>query len=98
YFSRVWSSDLCSSDLDFKHKSLDGLGDDWPIGYNDVKPYYDKVDQLIGVFGSIENMPDEPDGIFLPPPKPRLLELYYKKAGNKRTEDRRVRKVSSYRG
>ena len=38
--------------LDFKRKSQDGLGDNWPIGYEDVKPYYDKVDKLIGVFGS----------------------------------------------
>jgi choline dehydrogenase-like flavoprotein len=65
---------------DFKHKSIDGLGDDWPIGYEDVSPYYDKVDKLIGVFGSIENMPNEPDGIFLPPPKPRLHELFIKDA------------------
>ncbi len=62
---------------DFKHKSADGLGEDWPIGYEDVKPYYDKVDKLIGVFGSKENLPNEPDGFFLPPPKPRLHELYY---------------------
>ena len=67
---------------DFKHKSIDGLGDDWPIGYQDVKPYYDKVDKLIGVFGSVENMPNEPDGIFLPPPKPRLLDLFFKQAGS----------------
>lgn len=67
---------------DFKHKSIDGLGDDWPIGYEDVKPYYDKVDRLIGVFGSVENIPNEPDGIFLPPPKPRLLELFFKQAGS----------------
>jgi choline dehydrogenase-like flavoprotein len=65
---------------DFKHKSIDGLGDDWPIGYDDIAPYYDKVDQLIGVFGSKENMPDHPDGIFLPPPKPRLHELFIKEA------------------
>ena len=65
---------------DFKHKSIDGLGDDWPISYDEVKPYYDKVDRLIGVFGSIENIPNEPDGIFLPPPKPRLHELFIKNA------------------
>jgi len=53
---------------DFKHKSVDGHGDDWPIGYDDVAPYYDKVDQLIGVFGSKENLPNDPDSIFLPPP------------------------------
>ncbi len=63
--------------LDFKRKSIDGLGDNWPIGYDDVKPYYDKVDKLIGIFGSRENIPNEPDGFFLPPPKPRLHELYY---------------------
>ena len=66
---------------DFKHKSVDGLGDDWPIGYDDVAPYYDKVDQLIGVFGSKENLPNDPDSIFLPPPKPRLHELFIKDAG-----------------
>lgn len=64
---------------DFKRKSIDGLGDDWPIGYDDVKPYYDKVDKLIGVFGTNEGLEDDPDGFFLPPPKPRLHELYVKK-------------------
>ncbi|MCO5723287.1 GMC family oxidoreductase [Robiginitalea marina] len=68
---------------DFKHKDVDGLGDNWPIGYEDVKPYYDKVDKLIGVFGSRENLPNEPDGFFLPPPKPRLHELYYIKGARK---------------
>ena len=66
---------------DFKRKSIDGLGDDWPIGYDDVKPYYDKIDQLLGVFGTNEGLPNDPDGIFLPPPKPRLHELFIKKAG-----------------
>ncbi|MFT3682587.1 MAG: GMC family oxidoreductase [Ferruginibacter sp.] len=64
---------------DFKRKSIDGLGDDWPIGYEDIKPYYDKIDELIGVFGSNEGLENDPDGIFLPPPKPRLHELMIKK-------------------
>lgn len=68
---------------DFKRSSIDGLGADWPIGYEDLKPYYDKVDKLIGVFGSKENMENEPDGFFLPPPKPRLHELYYIKGAKK---------------
>jgi choline dehydrogenase-like flavoprotein len=63
---------------DFKHKSVDGLGDDWPISYDDVAPYYDKVDKLIGVFGTREGIYNEPDGQFLPPPKPRLHELMMK--------------------
>ncbi|MES1219211.1 MAG: FAD-binding protein, partial [Bacteroidota bacterium] len=66
---------------DFKRRSIDGLGDDWPIGYDDVAPYYDKVDKLIGVFGSKEGIHNEPDGIFLAPPKPRLHELFIKEAG-----------------
>jgi choline dehydrogenase-like flavoprotein len=65
---------------DFKRRSIDGLGDDWPIGYEDVKPYYDRVDKLIGVFGTNEGLENDPDGIFLPPPKPRLHELFIKKA------------------
>ncbi|WP_247234935.1 GMC family oxidoreductase [Telluribacter sp. SYSU D00476] len=68
---------------DFRRKSIDGLGEDWPITYDDVKPYYDQVDKLVGVFGSIENMRNEPDGIFLPPPKPRLHELFIKNAAKK---------------
>jgi choline dehydrogenase-like flavoprotein len=68
---------------DFKGKSHDGLGEDWPIAYEDVAPYYDKVDELIGVFGSKEGITNEPDGKFLPPPKPRLHELMIKEAAKK---------------
>ncbi|WP_282134137.1 GMC family oxidoreductase [Seonamhaeicola maritimus] len=68
---------------DFKRGSIDGLGEDWPISYEDVNPYYDKIDKLIGVFGSKENLPNDPDGFFLPAPKPRLHELYYIKAARK---------------
>ena len=62
---------------DFKGKTRDGHGDDWPIGYDDVKPYYDKLDKMIGVFGTNEGLQNDPDGFFLPPPKPRLHELFY---------------------
>jgi choline dehydrogenase-like flavoprotein len=65
---------------DFKGKSHDGLGEDWPIGYEDVAPYYDKVDELIGIFGTKEGIHNEPDGKFLPPPKPRLHELIIKES------------------
>jgi choline dehydrogenase-like flavoprotein len=68
---------------DFRRKSLDGLGDDWPITYDDMKPYYDRVDQMIGIFGSNEGLHNDPDGIFLPPPKPRCYELLIKQAADK---------------
>jgi choline dehydrogenase-like flavoprotein len=68
---------------DFRRKSLDGLGQNWPITYDDVKPYYDRVDRLIGLFGSYENLPNEPNGIFQPPPRPRCYELVVKEAADR---------------
>ena len=68
---------------DFRRKSLDGLGDDWPITYDDVKPWYDEVDKLVGIFGSIENLPNEPDGIFHPPPAPRYHERLIKQTADR---------------
>ena len=67
---------------DFRRRSLDGLGDDWPITYDDLKPYYDQVDRFIGIFGTNEGLPNEPDGIFMPPPKPRCYELLVKQAAD----------------
>src|SRR5439155_11394809 len=64
-------------------KSIDGLGDDWPIGYDDGAPYYDTVDRFIGLYGSMEGLRNHPDGIFTPPPKPRCFELLVKKASDK---------------
>ena len=68
---------------DFRRKSLDGLGDDWPITYDDLKPYYDSIDRYIGLFGSNEGLPNDPDGIFQPPPKPRCYELLIKQASER---------------
>ncbi|PYQ41021.1 MAG: GMC family oxidoreductase [Acidobacteria bacterium] len=68
---------------DFKGRSRDGLGDDWPIGYDDMKPYYDKLDELVGLFGTNEGLENEPDGIFLPPPAPRAYERLVKNASDK---------------
>ena len=63
---------------DFQPK--DGITEKWPFGYDELKPYYDKVDRLIGLYGTVEGLENEPDGIFMPPPKPRLPELFIKKA------------------
>jgi choline dehydrogenase-like flavoprotein len=69
---------------DFRRKSIDGLGDDWPITYDELKPFYDKLDAFVGIFGSNHaretGLHNEPDGVFLPPPKPRAHELLIKKA------------------
>jgi choline dehydrogenase-like flavoprotein len=52
------------SDFDFKAKSHDGHGEDWPISYADIAPYYDKVDLYLGISGHPENLPHLPDGRF----------------------------------
>ena len=67
---------------DFKPRSRDGSGIDWPIDYKNLAPYYDKTEALIGVYGTnegLENTPDSSPGILLPPPKPRAYELLTKK-------------------
>jgi choline dehydrogenase-like flavoprotein len=64
---------------DFNPYSRTGLGVNWPITYDDLEPYYDKVERLIGVFGAtegIENSPDSAPGVLLPPPTMRLHELW----------------------
>jgi choline dehydrogenase-like flavoprotein len=65
---------------DFRRRSIDGLGDDWPITYDQIAPYYDRVDELVGIFGSVENLPNHPDGKFHTAPRPRCYELYVKQA------------------
>jgi choline dehydrogenase-like flavoprotein len=54
------------SDLDFKAASRDGYGDDWPISHADLAPYYDRVEEHIGVSAYAEGYPQLPDGKFLP--------------------------------
>lgn len=73
---------LRNGPYDFKPRSRDGLGFDWPIGYEDVEPYYSKVEMLIGVYGTnegLENTPDSPPGVLLPAPKGRAGELLTQK-------------------
>ncbi len=69
---------LRMGEYDFKPHSRDGLGFDWPMSYEDVVPYYDKTEALIGVYGSnegLENTPSSSPGVLLPPPAPRATEL-----------------------
>jgi choline dehydrogenase-like flavoprotein len=73
---------LRNGPYDFKPKSRDGLGFDWPISYQEVMPYYDKTEMLIGVYGTnegMENTPNSSPGVLLPAPKARLGELYAQK-------------------
>src|SRR5712692_885062 len=65
--TNVWGRvSLRLSDLDFKAASFDGYGEDWPLSYKDVAPYYDLVEGYAGVCGQAEGMEHLPDGKFQP--------------------------------
>jgi choline dehydrogenase-like flavoprotein len=68
---------------DFKPYSRDGKGFDWPITYDDLAPYYDKAEELIGVFGTHEGLENTPDGKFQPAPAPRSYEKLVKLASDR---------------
>jgi choline dehydrogenase-like flavoprotein len=68
------------SDYDFKAASHDGFGMDWPISYADLSPYYDRVDQYLGVSGHPEGLPQMPDGIYQRPIKLTASELHMRNA------------------
>ena len=55
------------SDLDFKAASHDGYGDDWPISYDEMVPYYEIVERYVGISGQAEGLPQLPDSVFQPP-------------------------------
>src|SRR3954470_1747448 len=77
---------LRNGPYDFKPRSRDGLGMDWPISYEDVEQYYTKVEMLIGVYGTnegLENTPNSPEGVLLPAPRGRAAELMSQKHGRK---------------
>ncbi len=63
------------SDNDFKAASRDGYGDDWPISYADLSPYYDIVEKYVGITGAAERNEMLPDGQFLPPMKMSCGEI-----------------------
>ena len=71
------------ADYDFKPYSFDGLGNDWPLTYDEMAPYYDKAEEFIGVTGTREGIRSAPDGKFLPPVPPRVHEMLVMRAGKK---------------
>ncbi len=71
---------------DFKAASRDGHGADWPMEYDDLAPWYDAAEKIIGVVGNNPGIPDVPDsapGVLQPPPKPQVPELLLSAAAKK---------------
>lgn len=76
------------SDLDFEANKKDGFGVDWPIRYKDVAPWYDYVENYIGVSGEKLGLPHLPDGIFEPPMELNCLEQHVKESISENYTDR----------
>ncbi|MBV8569102.1 MAG: GMC family oxidoreductase [Acidobacteriaceae bacterium] len=67
------------SQRDFKGRQHDGAGQDWPIDYQDLAPYYERIEREVGVCGNYDHLPDLPDGVFLPPVPMKCSDLAIKK-------------------
>ena len=65
------------SDLDFEANLKDGHGVDWPIRYKDIEQWYNYVEDFTGISGRAENLPQLPDGNFLPPIDMNCIEDYF---------------------
>jgi len=77
------------SDLDFEANLRDGIAIDWPIRYRDIEPWYDYVEDFIGISGQAEGLPQLPDSHFLPPMEMNCAELRVKDAVQKYFGDER---------
>ncbi|KAK3582335.1 hypothetical protein CHS0354_023877 [Potamilus streckersoni] len=77
--SLMWGRvSLRLSDFDFEANAKEGIAVDWPIRYKDIAPWYSYVEKFAGIAGSKENMPQLPDGEFMPPMELNCAELYLK--------------------
>jgi choline dehydrogenase-like flavoprotein len=81
---------LRMTDLDFKAASRDGFGQDWPLSYSDLAPYYDRVEQFLGVYGTQDGIRNLPDGKYFKEPKLTAVEQAFKKTVEDEWPDRKV--------
>jgi len=65
------------SDLDFEANAKEGIATDWPIRYKDIAPWYDYVENFVGISGQAEGLAQLPDGHFLPPMEMNCIEDYF---------------------
>lgn len=79
--TNVWGRvSLRYSEMDLKAADRDGWEIPWPISYADLAPYYDRVEELIGVCGGTDDSEALPGSRFLqPPPAPRCGERLLQK-------------------
>jgi choline dehydrogenase-like flavoprotein len=70
-------------DIDFRAASLDGYDVDWPVTYDEISPFYTRVEKMIGVASTVQNRPSNPDGCYLPPFNFRCFDMILQKAAEK---------------
>ncbi|MEE4163728.1 MAG: GMC family oxidoreductase [Woeseiaceae bacterium] len=78
------------SDIDFEANKAEGIGVDWPIRYEDIAPWYDHVETFAGITGSVEGLPQLPDGKFQPPMQMNCVEKAMKAKLETAYPDRRL--------
>ena len=78
------------SDLDFEANKKDGIGVDWPVRYKDISPWYDKVEEYIGVSGQNLGLKHLPDGKFQPPMELNCVEQELQKVIPEKFDDGRL--------
>ena len=78
------------SDIDFKAYSFDGYGQDWPISYNDLAPYYDRVENFLGLYGAKNGLRTLPDGSYIAPWPLTTQEIAFRSVIESRWPERRV--------
>lgn len=71
------------SQRDFKGRTDDGAGENWPLDYKDLAPYYDRIEEEVGVCGNRDGLEDLPDGKFLPPVPMKCSDLIVKRGAEK---------------
>jgi choline dehydrogenase-like flavoprotein len=78
------------SDLDFEANAKEGIAVDWPIRYKDIAPWYDYVENFVGISGQPEGLPHLPDGQFLPPMEMNCIEDHFNSQVRQHYKDRIV--------
>ena len=78
------------SELDFEANAKDGVAVDWPIRYKDIAPWYDYVENFVGISGQCEGLPHLPDGQFLPPMEMNCIETEFTQKVKEKYNDRIV--------
>ena len=76
------------SDIDFEANAKEGIAVDWPLRYDEIKPWYDYVEEYIGVSGENLGLKQLPDGKFLKPMNLNCVEEHFKKALTSNYTDR----------